>query len=292
MRIGLFTPLANPFTTRRTLSTLGPAAEERGFDSIWLAEHVVLFDEYGSRYPYSADGRIPAGGENGILDPFVALGYLASVTERIRLGTGICLVPQRSPVYTAKEAATVDYLSEGRLDFGVGVGWLREEFEALEVPWEKRGERCRDYLEVIKRLWCDPTSEYRGEFYTLAACRQYPKPVQAPHPPIHFGGESDAALRRVADLGQGWYGFNLEPEAAAERVAVLEKLLQERGRSRDEVLVSTSPYMRPVDLDMIKRYRDAGIDQVILLLFGPTEEDIVRALDTYATSILEPARTL
>jgi probable F420-dependent oxidoreductase len=292
MRIGVFAPFSNPFTTKQTLMTLGRACEERGFHSIWAAEHVVLFDEYQSRYPYAASGRIPAGGENGILDPFVSLSLLASATSEIRLGTGICLVPQRNPVYTAKEAATVDYLSDGRLEFGVGVGWLREEFGALNVPWARRGDRCREYVEVIRRLWCDPVSEFKGEYYTLPSCRQYPKPVQSPHPPIHFGGESDAALRRVADLGQGWYGFNLEPEPAAERIQALTRLLQERGRRREDVFVSVSPYMRPVDLDMIKRYRDAGVDQVILLAFAPTEDAILSMLDLLASSFVEPARSL
>ena len=292
MRIGAFAPFSNPFTTKETLRALGPACEERGFHSIWAAEHVVLFDEYQSRYPYAADGKIPAGGENGILDPFVTLSLLASVTSTIRLGTGICLVPQRNPVYTAKEAATVDYLSDGRLDFGVGVGWLHEEFEALGVSWPRRGDRCREYLEVIRRLWCDPVSEFEGEFYTLPRCRQYPKPVQSPHPPIHFGGESDAALRRVADIGQGWYGFNLEPEAAAERVSALTRLLEECGRRREDVTVSISPYMRPTDLDLVKRYRDAGVDQVILLVFAPTEDAIRSTLDDLANSIVEPASGL
>ena len=292
MRIGLFTPFTSPLATRDTLLAMGRGAEERGFDSIWVAEHVVLFDEYQSPYPYSPDRKIPVGGETGVIDPFVALSFLASVTERIRLGTGICLVPQRNPVYTAKEAANIDYLSGGRLDFGVGVGWLREEFEAVGAEWGRRGDRCRDYIEVIKRLWCDPVSEYEGEFYTLRPCRQYPKPVQSPHPPIHVGGESDAALRRTADLGQGWYGNNLDPEATAERVQTLERMLAERGRRRDELLISIGPYLRPTDLDACKRYRDAGVDQVILLAFAPTESDILRMLDGLASSLLEPARAL
>jgi probable F420-dependent oxidoreductase len=292
MRIGLFAPFTSPWATRETLLAMGRGAEERGFDSIWAAEHAVLFDDYRSPYPYSADGKIPVGTETGVVDPFVALSFLASVTERIRLGTGICLVPQRNPVYTAKEAANIDYLSGGRLDFGVGVGWLREEFEAVGAEWARRGDRCRDYIEVIKRLWCDPVSEYEGEFYKLRPCRQYPKPVQSPHPPIHFGGESDAALRRTADIGQGWYGNHLEPEAAAERVQTLERMLAERGRRREELLVSIGPYLRPIDLDTCKRYRDAGVDQVILLAFAPTEDDILRMLDLLASSLLEPARSL
>jgi probable F420-dependent oxidoreductase len=292
VRVGLFAPFLNPFTTRQTLEAVGRGAEERGFASIWAAEHVVLFDEYRSRYPYSPDGRIPAGGENGVLDPFLTLSYLACATSRIRLGTGICLVPQRNPVYTAKETATLDYLSEGRLDFGIGVGWLREEFEVVGVPWSRRGDRCREYIEVMRRLWCEAVSEYSGEFYELPSCRQFPKPVQSPHPPIHFGGESEAALRRVADLGQGWYGFNLEPEASAERVKRLESLLAERGRRRDEILVSVSPYLQPVDLDRVKRYRDAGVEQIIVTLVALTEDDILRTLDDLAESILEPARSL
>jgi probable F420-dependent oxidoreductase len=292
MRIGLFTPFVSPFTTREILATIGRGAEERGFESIWAAEHVVLFDDYRSRYPYAPDGKIPTGGESGVMDPFVALSFLASATERIRLGTGICLVPQRNPVYTAKEAATLDYLSAGRLDFGVGVGWLQEEFEAVGVAWARRGDRCREYIEVIRKLWCEPVSHHKGEFYELPPCRLYPKPVQSPHPPIHFGGESDAALRRAADLGQGWYGNDLEPGAAAERVRRLEQMLAKRGRRRDEILVSVGPYMKPLDLDRVKQYRDANVDQVIALLFGLSREEILRNLDELASSILEPARSL
>ncbi len=292
MQIGVFSPFANPIATPDFLRVLGTACEERGFHSLWAAEHVVLFDAYQSRYPYAEDGRIPAGGENGFLEPFDALSFLAAHTERIRLGTGICLVPQRNPVYTAKDVATVDWLSGGRVDLGIGVGWLAEEFDALGVPFERRGARCRAYLEVMRRLWCDPVSEYSGEFYELPACRQYPKPVQSPHPPLHFGGESDAALRRVADLGQGWYGYNLEPEDAAARIRDLSGLLQARGRSREDVVVSVCPYLRPPSLDLVKRYREAGVDQVILFLFAPDVDALRSTLDTLAKEIVEPAAAL
>jgi probable F420-dependent oxidoreductase len=292
MKIGVFPPFANPFTTPELLTTLGRAAEERGFHSIWAAEHVVLFDQYRSRYPYAEDGRIPAGGESGILDPLVALGFLAAATRTIRLGTGILLVPQRNPVYTAKEAATVDYLSNGRLDLGVGVGWLAEEFAALGVPWPRRGDRTREYLGVIRSLWCDPISQYKGEFYELAACRAYPKPVQQPHPPIHFGGESDAALERVAELGQGWYGFNLEPDELAARLRALDGMLARRGRRRSEIQVSVCPYQRGADRDKLARYRDAGADQVIVLAFAPTPDGVTRAFDEIAEQLVEPARRL
>ncbi len=292
MKIGLFPPMANPFATPEYLEALGRAAEARGFASLWAAEHVVLFDDYASRYPYAEDGRIPVGSESGFLDPFQALAFLASVTREIRLGTGICLVPQRNPVYTAKEVATVDWLSGGRFDLGIGVGWLEEEFTAVGVPFERRGARCREYIEVMRRLWCDVVSQHRGEFYALPECRQFPKPVQSPHPPIHFGGESDAALRRTADLGQGWYGFNIDPEQTAERLVVLDRMLQERGRSRDEIEISVSPYMRATDLDLLKRYRDLGVDQVIVLAAARHVDGLLKTLDGLANELVEPARDL
>lgn len=289
MRVGVFAGFGNPSATPEFIRAVGEASEERGFHSLWVGEHVVLFDAYDSRYPYAADGRAPFGGESGMLEPFTALTFLAAATSRIRLGTGVCLVPQRNPVYTAKQVADLDWVSGGRFDFGVGVGWLAEEFRALGVPFERRGERCRAYVEVMRRLWCDAVSSYEGEFYSLPACRMYPKPVQRPHPPIHFGGESDVALRRVADLGQGWHGFNLEPAAAAERIATLERLLSERGRKRGDVLMTICPYLRPVDEEAVKRYRDAGVDQLVMLVVGANADDFRRRLDTVEKSVLMPA---
>ena len=292
MKIGLFAPLASPIATPDYVSTAGITAEQCGFHSIWAAEHVVLFDDYASEYPYAEDGRIPARPDSGFLDPFGALSYLAAVTQTIRLGTGICLVPQRNPVYTAKEVANIDWLSGGRFDFGIGVGWLAEEFGATATPFDRRGARCRSYLELMRRLWCDEVSEYEDEFYDLRPCRQYPKPIQSPHPPLHFGGESDAALRRVADLGQGWYGFNLDPTEFARRLARLDELLAARGRSRDEIQISVSPYFQACDLDTLKAYRDAGADQVILFAFAPDADGLRATLEGLAESHVEPARAL
>src|SRR3954468_19660440 len=234
MRIGLFAALANPVATPDYVRTLGEAAEQHGFSSIWVAEHVVLFDDYASRYPYADDGKIPVAGATGILDPLNALAFLAACTSTIRLGTGICLVPQRNPVYTAKEVAAVDWLSNGRRDFGIGVGWLEEEFRAVDVPFPRRGARTREYIEVMRRLWEDDISEHKGEIYELPALRQSPKPVQQPVP-VHVGGESEAALRRVAQFGQGWYGFSVAPEDVPGRVARLEELLDAEDRTRSEI---------------------------------------------------------
>jgi probable F420-dependent oxidoreductase len=292
MRLGVFAPLSSPLADPDYVRAFGETADGLGFDSLWVAEHVVLFEQYASKYPYAADGRIPARPTTGVLEPFTTLSYLAACTRRIRLGTGILLVPQRNPVYTAKEAANVDWLSGGRLDLGVGVGWLAEEFRAVAVPWERRGERTRSYLEVMKRLWCDEVSEYRDEFYELPACRQYPKPLQKPHVPIHFGGESEAALARVADVGQGWYGFNLTPEALAERVARLDALLAKRGRTRRDVLISVSPYTHEMSPAKLEAYRRAGADQIILLALARDVAQMKPTLERIASDYLDTARRL
>jgi len=285
MKVGLFAPFANPGATPEYLRVLGEGAEARGFESIWVAEHVVLFDEHASKYPYSGDGRFPLQGESGLLDPFIALTYLAACTSTIRLGTGILLLPQRNPVYSAKEAATLDWLSNGRLELGIGVGWLAEEFEALDVPFEHRGSRARAYVDVLKTLWADSVSQHESEFYSLKPTRQFPKPVQQPHPPLHFGGESDAALRRVADIGQGWYGFGLAPEELEERVTKLVGLLETRGRTRRDVEISVCPYMRPATPELIDGYREAGVDRVILLAAAMDAAGLEPALDALAVYV-------
>ncbi len=292
MKIGLFVPLCNPHHTPDYIRALGRAAEARGFHSLWLGEHVVLFDDYDSKYPYAEDGRIGLSAEAGLVESFTALAFLAAETRTLRLGTAICLVPQRNPVYTAKEAASIDYLSEGRFDFGVGVGWLQEEFEALGVPFARRGARCAEYLEVIKRLWCDEISAHEGEFYRLPPCRQFPKPVQRPHPPIYFGGESEAALRRVADLGDGWHGFNLTPEATAERLWRLDELLAERGRDLSDVDITVSPYLHPADTEAMRRYHAAGVEQLVVMVLTRTVEQLERRLDDLAEDLVRPAATL
>ncbi len=292
MRVGVFSGFASPIATPEYIEAYARGAEERGFAEIWVAEHVVLFDEHESKYPYDAGGRFPITGNAGLLDPFPTLGMLAAVTERIRIGTGICLVPQRNPVYTAKEVATTDWLSNGRLDFGVGVGWLAEEFAALEAPFEHRGSRTLEYLEVMRSLWCDEVSSFEGHFYSLPECRQYPKPVQSPHPPIYFGGESDAALKRVARAGQGWYGFGLAPDATAARVKQLEQLLADQGRKRGDVDVVISPYLLPTSRDDVARYAEAGVDQLVILAAARDTASVAATLDGVVSEYLQPASSL
>jgi probable F420-dependent oxidoreductase len=282
VEIGLFTPLGNGNAQGPLLRRLGVEAEARDFESIWVAEHVVMFDEYASQYPYAADGRFPGGGDTGLLEPLTALAYLAAVTDRIRLGTGICLVPQRNPVYTAKQVVDVDNLSGGRVDFGIGIGWLKEEFDVLNMPFAKRGAITDDFLAVMKVLWQDEVSEFHGDHYDLPACRLYPKPLQAPHPPIHVGGESDAALRRVAAHGQGWYSFNRLPHDLDEPLVRLDEMLAAQGRARGDVQITVCPYFNPVTPELIAAYADRGVDRLVLLCLAFDEASMITSLDDLA----------
>lgn len=288
MKIGAFVPISGINANPQLLRKLGPALEERGFESVWVPEHVVLFDEYESPYPYAEDGKFPGGGDTGLLEPFTALTYLAAVTDTLRLGTGICLVSQRNPVYTAKQVADLDVVSGGRVELGAGVGWLSEEFEALQMPFEQRGQRGREHIEVMRTLWADEVSSYDGDLYELRECRMYPKPLQAKIP-VHFGGESDAALRRVADLGQGWFGFNRAPEEVPEALERLDRVLADRGRSRQDVTVTISPYFKPVDAAALERYAELGVDRVIVVTLAFDVDGLEATLDSMAADLVEPA---
>ena len=220
-------------------------AEAKGVHGIWVPEHVLFFPDYASTYPYSDSGRMP-GDPEVLLDPFTALTFIAAHTQRVRLGTGICLVPQRQPVYTAKMVADVDYLSGGRVDFGVGIGWLKEEFQNIGMDFASRGARTEEYLLAMKALWSEGISEFKGQTLNLEPCHFNPKPVQRPHPPIIFGGDSDAAMRRVARLGDGWYGYDLTPEDLGRRLNSLDAGLASTGRDRSQIQVIVGPNRHPV----------------------------------------------
>lgn len=295
MQIDVFVPLGAQNASPGFVRTLGPAIEERGFGGVWVPEHVVLFDDYDSDYPYTDDGRMPGTGDMGLLDPLIALTYLAAVTDRIRLGTGICILPQRNPIYTARQVADIDVLSGGRLDLGIGVGWLREEFDALNVPWERRGRRTDEYLEILRSLWTEESTSYEGETFTIPAdppARLYPKPVQDPVP-VHVGGESDAAMRRAARHGQGWFTFNRPADGLDEPLARLDRHLAEAGRTRDDGFeVTLSPYLHPVGPAELEAYAAAGVDRLIVVALARDADGLRRQLDGLATAVLEPANAL
>ena len=258
--------------------------EEKGIHSIWLPEHVLFFPDYGSTYPYSDNGRIP-GDPEGILDPFTAMTFIASVTSKVRLGTGICLVPQRQPVYTAKMVADVDFLSGGRVDFGVGIGWLKEEFDNLQMDFSTRAKACDEYIDAMKALWSPGVTEFSGETVQLHPCHFNPKPVQTPHPPIFFGGESGPAMRRVAERGQGWYAYDISPEGLAEKLEVLDEKLAANGRSRDDITLYVGPNRHPINAETTKAYADLGVEQLIAPLGAMSLEKLAMRADALLESV-------
>jgi len=293
MKLGVLIPL-NLYSTPELIHTLGTTTESLGFDSLWIGEHVVITDNYEANYPVSEDGQMPLEDveDNVELDIFTSLAYLAAHTSRLRLGSAICVLPQRNPVYTAKEAGNVDWLSNGRLLFGVGLGWMAEEFKVVGAPFEQRGARTRSYIEVIKRLWCDRVSEYHDDFYDLPPCRFYPKPVQRPHPPIILAGNSKPNFRRVAEQGQGWFTIGANPEQLVPQLEGLEAALAEAGRPREDISVYVCPFDHEYDREMIKQYHELGVDELVLLHYAKSPEQVETLLNDLAQQYLEFVRSL
>jgi probable F420-dependent oxidoreductase len=292
MKVGYFAVGIGPTVNPELVRTVTTTVERLGFSTIWAPEHVVLLDEYASKYPYSS-GKFPAPPDIPIADPFTTLAYAAACTTTLRLGTGICLVPEHNPLVLAKTVATVDRLSAGRFIFGVGVGWLAEEFQALGISFDRSAQRTREYIDVMRKLWAERTTSHQGEFVNFTNVPSYPKPVSEKGVPVWFGGESNPALRRVAEYGDGWIGFNLLPDQASAKIKRIEELLKANGRKRSHVQLAVSPYTNPIKTDDLKRYRDAGVDEIALLAGRPgTEVEMVARLEQLAREFVEPAAKL
>lgn len=254
---------------RTVIDAVAAAAERSGFASLWVGEHVVMVDESDSHYPYSDDGRIAISAEADWLDPLIALSFAAAATNRIELATGVLLLPEHNPVITAKQAASLDHMTGGRLSLGVGVGWSREEYDALGVPFEGRGRRMAEYVAAMRTLWRDDVASFSGEFVSFDRVRVNPKP-RGRSIPIVLGGNSDAALRRAAEWGDGWYGFNLaDVEEAAYSASKLRSLCREAGRDPTELRLAVS-LQDPVPADAV-RLADAGIDELVLVAGPPAD---------------------
>lgn len=291
MKFGLLIPLAAPYATRQYIELLGRLAESHGFDSLWVGEHVVVPTQAKSEYPSSADGKMPSAVEDGELDPYTTLSYLAALTHRIRLGA-CTIVPQRNPVYMAKEIANVDWLSGGRIDFGAGIGWSQDEFEAVGARFEKRGERCLSYLKLMRDLWTQRATSCDNEYYRMPECRLYPKPLQNPHPPIHVLGASSGAIMRVAEVGDGFFPMDQSPEQMSTLVKKLEAALEAKGRERSAVTVSVTPYLSDCDLEKVEQYRAAGVDQVVLFRFVEDVRELEGIVSQFARTLVEPGRAI
>jgi probable F420-dependent oxidoreductase len=241
-----------------TAARLARAAEAAGFESLWVADHVVLPDPPVLQRPMAPDMRL--------LDPLVMLTFYAALTTRIRLATGVIVLPQRQPLVLAKQLASLDALSNGRLMFGLGVGWCEPEFQALGVPFEHRGSRGDDYLAAMRAIWTQEKPVYHGRFVTFSGVQAQPQPVQRPTPPIIVGGRAPAAFRRAVEYGHGWYGFGLDVEQTARDLEALRQAEKRYHRPADlgKLEISITPPSYDVDQETVKRYAAVGVDRLVL----------------------------
>ena len=269
MRIGLHALGIGTGAQRDVIDAVARAAESLGFSTLWAGEHVVMIDEPESRYPYSPDGRIAVPADADWLDPLVGLSFAAAATSTIRLATGVLLLAEHNPVLLAKQAASVDVLSGGRLTLGVGVGWSAEEFAALGVPFARRGKRLDEYVAAMRTLWREDVASFHGEFVKFDRVRVNPRPRNDRRVPIFLGGNGDKALARVAAFGDGWYGFNLKPEEVEERLKTLRLLCRETGR--DERELQTAVALSDGHPAQRERLAELGVDEVVLVASPPAD---------------------
>ena len=278
MKFGLFGINIGPCARPETAARVARAAEDAGFDSLWTGEHVVLPDP---QVPPS-----PAPPRERFLDPAVALAFLAAHTERVRLATGIIILPQRNPAVLAKELASVDVVSGGRLVFGLGAGYLKPEFDALGSRFDDRGERTDEYLDAILALWTMEKPAFEGATVRFSGIDAQPRPLQQPHPPIVVGGTSPPALRRAARRGDGWYGFLRDLEATAGDLRGLAAGARETGRPGDRPLEISITPLPGLDLDTARRYAELGVDRLVLLPTERREDDLVRFVERAGESLV------
>lgn len=265
-------------------------AEAVGFESVWGGEHVVLPDTIGSRYPYTADGKIPAQPDTEIPDPLIWLAYVAAAAPTLRLGTCILILPQRNPLVLAKEVATLDRLSGGRVELGIGIGWMREEFDALGVSWPRRGARNDEYVAALRALWAGPHAEFHGEFVDFLPVTCSPRPTQA-NVPIVVGGDTPAAIDRAARLADGWFPGEGDVEKLAELLGRLDEALAAHGRTRADVAVTAN--LRPDRADdvTIARYAELGVQRLMVPAFVFGGRDGLDRLRAFGERVVAPNRS-
>jgi probable F420-dependent oxidoreductase len=257
-------------------------AEAAGIESVWTFEHVIVPTHYESRYPYDRSGKMPIPPQAWFLDPLISLSHVAAATKTIRLGTGVNIFPQANPLLFAKQAASLDVLSGGRLTLGLGIGWLAEEYEAMGTPFERRGARFDDYLRAVKKVWTGSIVDHESEFLSWHGFMSHPTPVQKPHPPILMGGASTKTLRRVVTAAQGWYAPSDSARHLADKIAELKELAEQAGRPFESIDITTSWRMGKHP-DALPELEDLGVKRVVVLLGATGEPDPKKAIDQIAS---------
>lgn len=239
---------------------LAEYAEAAGVESLWTVEHVVVPGGYESTYPYSRSGRMPGGEDSPIPDPLIWLSYVAARTERIGLATGMMILPQRNPVITAKSLATLDVLSSGRVLLGAGIGWLKEEFDAIGIPFEERGSRTDEAIEAMRLLWSDDHPTYHGRHFAFDDARMWPKPINRTIPVV-IGGHSEPAARRAARLGDGFFPGARDVDLNERMINLMRQAAEEAGRDPASIEVTLGGWP---DEATVERYLGIGAARIIV----------------------------
>ena len=273
------------FSGRQPIDTavVAQKAEALGFDSLWLGEHPVIPVHSSSPAPGTSGGSIPDF-YSRLVDPFVALARASAVTTRLKLGTGITLVPERNPLLLAKEVATLDYFSKGRFLFGIGAGWNKEETEIMGGNFAHRWSQTREAIEAMQALWAHEAAEYHGTYYDFPLVRSFPRPVQQPHPPILLGGVAQQVFKRIVAYGNGWMPTRSTPELIRQGRAVLNELAAEAGR--DPKSITVLAYIAPAERVVLQTLAEAGADAAVVRLEGESEALALTRLEQLAQEIL------
>src|SRR6266851_560623 len=267
MKFGLFGMNMRPCVTPEALAAVARAAEEAGFDSFWGGEHIALPDQ------------APMPQRTVFVDLGVTMAFAAAHTRTLRFGTGIMILPLRNPVVLAKQLASVDVLSDGRLIFGVGISNIEGEYNAVGMPFDHKGKRAEEAIALMKALWSMERAEFHGRFFSIEGVRAEPRPIQKPHPPIIFGGKSTYAFSRTARLGDGWFGYGLDLEATANCIKGIRAACDKHGRSFDQIEISVTPKAE-LNRDLAQRYAELGVRRLIISPRAKDAEEMLQAVDT------------
>ena len=266
MKIGIIFANSGKFSRPELFAELARDCEQFGFESIWTVEHVVVPQPH-MPYPGSKDGQMPGGDDVPIPDPLIPLAYAAALTTKLKLSTGVIILPQRHPLYLAKQLATLDVLSKGRMMVGIGSGWMKEEFESVDVDYHARGARTDESIQAMRAVWREPVASFHGKHFHFHDVKSFPKPVQKDGIPIHVGGHSAAAARRAGKFGEGFFPTVTDPGKLKEMFSQVRAEAGKAGRNPDAIEFSAMGSAKP---DALKALQDAGVARVV---FGPPSSD-------------------
>ena len=283
MKLGLMFVNSGPFSNPTLLAHLATTAERCGIESLWTVEHVVIPENYQSPYPYSSSGKIPGGEDVSIPDPLLPLTFIAALTKKVKLATGVLILPQRHPLYVAKEMATLDALSNGRAILGIGSGWLKEEFDSLGLDFHTRGARTDESIKAMRALWSEGASSFHGKHFNFGPVKCYPKPVQKGGVPIHVGGHSTAAAKRAGRYGDGFFPALGEIPKLKELFGVMKAEAEKAGRNPASIELSTMGRPR---VDDLKALQDIGVSRVVIAPPAFDVEGLTRGLEKLQNEVI------